>query len=88
MSTASFVDALIGLAREHKKRERSADALDKRAAARGKISAIAPLYRNAFGRDVADRLADSGYFHPASAAVFGDALEELLQNSTPARKKK
>ena len=84
MSTRSFVNALIGLAREYKTAERRAAMWDKRAEKKGMTSRRGPP---AFGHDITEMMKEDGYFTPASAEVFGDAIESLLQSSTPRRTK-
>lgn len=69
MSTYTFVDQLIGLAREYKKAERRAI----------KFNRPIPV----FGYEVAESMIDSGYFDEESARVFGDALEAVIQASDP-----
>lgn len=106
MSTRSFTDALIGLAREYKRVERGIAARlarqKKACGPRGPCQrqptcmwvdghpGKCRLYHGpslTFGHDIAEMMKEEGYFTPASAEVFGDALESLLQSSTPERKK-
>lgn len=84
MSTTTFVNALIGLAREFKMAERRATAFNKRTAQNGRPARIGPPH---FGRDVTQQLLEGGYFPKAEATVFGDALQGLLEASDPRRKK-
>lgn len=106
MSTRSFVDALIGLAREHKRAERAIAA--RLARQKKSCGPRGPCQRApncmwvdghpgkcrsshtgspTFGHDITKMMKGNGYFTAASAEVFGDAIEELLQSSTPERKK-
>lgn len=84
MSTRSFVNALIGLAREHKKAERRAINFNLAAEKRG---AISRKHMPHFGHTIAVMMQEHGYFTQANAEVFGDAIESLLQSSTPERPK-
>ncbi len=86
MSTNSFTDALIGLAREHKQKERQSITMGKRAVKLSKPKLAERFPPPTLGHEVTQLLIGSGYFEKASAEVFGDALEALLQNSTPTRK--
>jgi hypothetical protein len=74
-NVGSFRDA-----REHKREE-------KRAAVKTRKHPQGRSVR-AFGAEVAWALVESGYFDKGSALVFGDALEQLLQSSTPAYRKR
>ncbi len=106
MSTRTFVNALIGLAREYRmkerKIERDCNALTKKQQHGQQQCARMPnCYRSnnhagrcwvftapSFGHEITQMMKEDGYFTPASAEVFGDAVESLLQSSTPDRKKK
>lgn len=78
MSTSTFVNALIGLAREYKMKER-----------RAKKNQNSKYHKlPAFGHEVAEMMSEDGYFQKDQAQVFGDVLEDVLRNSTPQRKKK
>ncbi len=76
----SFRDSLIGFAREHKREL-------KRAAVKTKKHPLGRPVR-AFGHELAQALIESGYFEKTSALVFGDALEGLLDHSTPTYRKR
>ena len=85
MSTGTFVNALIGLAREYKTVERRAIVFNKRTAKNGRPARIGPPH---FGHDVTLQLLEDGYFTKAEATVFGDALQGLLEASDPRRNRK
>jgi hypothetical protein len=103
VSTGTFVNALIGLAREFKTEERRHATYVKRVRRApclrhsdcvlweehvGKCSTVPRIVPPAFGHAVAVMLVVDGYFPQAEAAVFGDALQGLLESSDPRRKKK
>jgi hypothetical protein len=75
MSTQSFVNALIGLAREYKMKSRRA------------MKSKRPMGPPAFGADITEQMVESGYFNAIDAQVFGDAVEVVLQSSDPRREK-
>lgn len=81
MSTGTFVDQLIGLAREYKKHVR----WQAKAAKNPKLRQR-PL--PAFGQEVAEYMVASGYFPKNDARVFGDALQLVLETSDPTYKYK
>lgn len=80
MSTQTFVNALIGLAREHKTAERR---LAKRFSTKHPNGALPQ-----FGAEIADYMADSGYFHDVDVNAFGEAVDRILYSSDPRRKSK
>ena len=84
MSTHTFVDALIGLAREYKTAQRRVLRFNKNNEVRLRPRRDPPP---AFGHEVSARMVETGYFAKAEAEVFGDALQGLLEASDPRRKK-
>lgn len=72
MSTSSFVNALIGLARDYKTAERQAR----------KRRSTAPT----LGHEIAVDLLGTGYFPEAEVRAFGNSLDSLLLFSDPRRK--
>lgn len=93
MSTRTFVNALIGLAREYKKREKWANQKRKNGCVAnpgcyktpGHVGRCQFRVGPAFGQEVAEMMQEGDYFPADQAAVFGDALEEVLRNSDPRR---
>lgn len=79
MSTQTFVNALIGLMREHKKLERRV--------AKHPNSSWAMRFKP-LGLEVTEDMVSTGYFDPKSSAVFGDAIEEILRSCDVKRKPK
>lgn len=75
MSASSFVDQLIGLAREHKR--------DLKRSSKFKYVKIPTL-----GADVAEYMQESGYFDVDTCRVFGDMLEQVLDTSNPTRQQR
>lgn len=80
MSQRSFVNALIGLAREVKKVKNRVDAMNRDAERRLKHG---PHKLPAYGHAVTAMLLKDGYFGKAESVVFGDALEGLLLSYKP-----
>ena len=76
MSAQSFVNALIGLCRDH-----------QRGAVRRRGSGITHRHVKPVSAQVVEDMLERGYFRPEEAQVFGDALEMLLQSTDPKRKK-
>lgn len=79
MSTQTFVNALIGLAREYKTAERRL----KRPSKKYPYGFVPQ-----FGDEVADYMAESGYFNAVDVNSFGMALDQVLEMSDPRRKAK
>lgn len=70
MSTRTFVNQLIGLAREYKK-----------AVKRAQKRKNWPF--PAFGHEISEFMIESGYFEKKDAKILGDAIEVVLQSSNP-----
>lgn len=78
MSTQSFVNALIGLARDYHRLERR-----KKEYSGGRQYWMRPL-----APDVVQQMREAGYFDLDTVRKFGGILQLVLEKSKPSRKKK
>jgi len=99
MSTRSFINSIIGLARDHRSDIKKLKKLEDRLSNEKKIGKSGGWCTEAeldirkkligeFGKDFAEEMILTGYFDEESSVEFGKALQKVLETSFPTRKKK
>lgn len=86
MSTYTFADQVLGLAREYKKELRRIERMCKRGDRHP--GALIEKFQKEFHTQLLDAMTGKGYYHPDAVDNFYEALHHLVDSSTPEYKHK